>query len=423
MSSSLELLRTRHRLRVGARFLTLRPRIVALGALGNALCSITSTAPAQQKLALAVALGSTVIAFFAEAAWLERHPLTERWLLWSLFLTLLVLASGVVLSGGLTSPLLPLLFAPVVIGFAAFARSAESALLLGVAVGALLVIAAIAPLPAFPPLPSPAALYMLLISTLMSLALLAVGVIGLVDAHAQIADELERMRADMLQEAEHRALSVEHLGAQVAHEVKNPLTAVRGLIQLAQRQIEDPRDQERLNVAVGEIDRSLELLRGYLSFAKPLADLELGRVDVRALLEDVAGVLEARAHEQHVRIEISGESLPVIADRRRVRDAVLNLALNAIAAMPQGGTLELRATTSAGLTRIAVIDDGAGMSAELLQELGKPFVSEADGGTGLGVLIAQAVARQHGGALRFESAPGRGTTAILELGTAVATAV
>jgi signal transduction histidine kinase len=416
MSRSLELLRTRHRLRVGARFLTLRPRIVAIGALGNALCAMTSSAPAMQKLALAAALGSTVFAFFAEAAWLKRHPLSERWLLWSLFLTLLVLSSGVALSGGLTSPLLPLVFAPVVVGFAAFARSAESVLLLVVAVCALLVIAVIAPMPAFPPLPSPAALYMLLISTLMSLALLAVGVISLVDAHAQIADELERMRADMLQEAEHRALSVEHLGAQVAHEVKNPLTAVRGLIQLAQRKIEDARDQERLNVAVSEIDRSLELLRGYLTFAKPLADLDLGPVDVRPLLEDVAGVLEARAHEQNVQIEISAESISLLADRRRVRDAVLNLALNAIAAMPQGGKLELRATKNTDLIRILVVDNGAGMSAELLRELGKPFVSEAEGGTGLGVLIAQAVARQHGGTLRFESAPGQGTTAILELG-------
>jgi len=415
MSSSLELLRTRQRLRVGARFLRLRPRIVLLGALANAACLLASPAPAVQKLALASALGTTVIAFFVEAMWLKRRALTERWLLWSLFLTLLVLSSGVLLGGGLASPLLPLIFAPVVVGFAAFARAAQSALLLGVAVCALLVIAAIAPLPTFPPLPSPAVLHMLLISTLMSLALLAVGVIGLVDAHARIADQLERMRADMLQEAEHRALSVEHLGAQVAHEVKNPLTAARGLVQLVQRKLEDARDHERMSVAVGEIDRSLELLRGYLTFAKPLADLELSPVEIRALLDDVAGVLEARAHDQSVRIEVSSEAVSVLADRRRVRDAVLNLALNAIAAMPQGGKLELRATASAAHVCIHVIDDGAGMSAELLREVGKPFVSAAEGGTGLGVLIAQAVARQHGGALRFESAPGRGTTAILEL--------
>jgi signal transduction histidine kinase len=414
MASSFELLRTRERLRVGARFLTLRPRIVLFGALGNFACTATSSAPAHQKLTLAITLGGTVFAFFAEAAWLKRHPLTERWLLASLLLTLLVLASGVGLSGGLPSPLLPLLFAPVVVGFAAFTRSTESALLFAVAVAAIALNAWLAPLAAFPPLPQPAALYMLLISALMSLALLAVGVIGLVDAHARTAAELERMRGDMLHEAKSRAQSVEHLGAQVAHEVKNPLTAVRGLVQLVQRKVEGPRDHERLNVAVRELDRALEVLHGYLSFAKPLADLSLAELDARALLEDVAGVLEARAHEQRVAVEVSGQAT-VIADRRRMRDALLNLALNALAAMPDGGKLELRAESTNERALLSVIDSGVGMSAELLAELGKPFTSEAEGGTGLGVLVAQSVARQHGGALRFESAPFRGTSAVLEL--------
>lgn len=415
MPSSLELLRTRERLRVGARFLTLRPRIVAVGVLANAACLMSSSAPPVQKAVIASAFGATVVAFFAEAAWLTRRALTERWLLISLALTLLVLAGGAALSGGLTSPLLPLFFAPVVVGFAAFARAAESALLLAIAVLALLALAAIAPLAAFPALPSPQLPYMLLISALMSLALLAVGVISLVDAHARIAAELERMRADLLQEAERRALSIEHLGAQVAHEVKNPLTAVRGLVQLAQRKISDARDHERLNVAVGEIDRSLELLHGYLTLAKPLADLTLAQIDVRAVLDDVAGVLEARAAEQRVELVVSGAAPLVLADRQRLRDAVLNLALNAIAAMPRGGKLALTAAATREHATLAVADDGTGMSAELLAELGKPFKSEAEGGTGLGVLLAQAVARQHGGTLTFESTPGSGTIATLAL--------
>jgi signal transduction histidine kinase len=381
MPSSLELLRTRERLRVGARFLTLRPRIVAFGVLANAACLMSSSAPPVQKATIASAFCVTVVAFFAEAAWLTRHALSERWLLVSLALTLLVLASGAALSGGLSSPLLPLLFAPVVVGFAAFARAAESALLLAIA----------------------------------SLALLAVGVISLVDAHARIAAELERMRADMLQEAERRALSIEHLGAQVAHEVKNPLTAVRGLVQLAQRKITDARDRERLNVALGEIDRSLELLHGYLTLAKPLADLTLAQIDLRALLDDVAGVLEARAVEQRVELVVSGAAPLVLADRQRVRDAVLNLALNAITAMPRGGKLELTAAAIREHATLTIADDGTGMSAELLAELGKPFKSEAEGGTGLGVLLAQAVARQHGGTLTFSSTPGRGTVATLAL--------
>jgi signal transduction histidine kinase len=337
-------------------------------------------------------------------------------LLTSLALTLIALSLGAALSGGLASPVLPLLFAPVVVGFAAFARTRQSAVLLGIALVARLLLELLTPLTVFPALPAPAVTHMMLVSATASLALLAVGVIGLVDAHSRIARELERMRIDMLKEAEDRAASVEHLGAQVAHEVKNPLTAVRGLAQLAQRRASDAKDQERLAVVVSEVDRALELLHGYLSFARPLRALALAEVELRALLEDVAGVLEARAHERRVRIELIGLETRVVADRKRLRDALLNLALNAIAAMPDGGTLSLRvAPGTDGAMQLQIADTGVGMSAELLAQIGEPFATAAEGGTGLGVLAARGVATQHGGALRFESVPDRGTTAVLEL--------
>jgi signal transduction histidine kinase len=256
---------------------------------------------------------------------------------------------------------------------------------------------------------------MLALSSVASLLLLAIGVIGLVDAHARIALELERLRADMLQEAEVRALSVEHLGAQVAHEVKNPLTAARGLVQLVQRHVVDERDRQRLAVVVTEVDRALSVLQDYLSFARPLSDLKLGVVKLLALLQDAAGVLEARALEQGVTLRITGEELEILADRQRLRDAVLNLALNAVTALPRGGQLELRAARVGASARLTISDDGPGMSAELLARLGQPFASKSEGGTGLGVMLAQSVARQHGGELRFESEPGQGVRALLEL--------
>jgi signal transduction histidine kinase len=415
MARNFELLQARERLSVGRRFLVLRPRIAALGALGNAVCLAAASAPAAQRLSLACALGGTVGAFFLEAALLRRHALSERWLFWSLLLTLLALLSGSMLSGGLPSPMLPLLFAPVVVGFAAFARARQSALLLGTALAGLSLLALLAPLPSFPVPPPPWAGRMLLISALTSLAMLAVGVIGLVDAHERSAAQLDRVRADLLAEAERRAASLEQLGAQVAHEVKNPLTAARGLVQLVQRKAPEPRDAERLSVALGEIDRALALLKDYLSFARPLSDLALADVDLRALLDDVAGVLEARAQEGSVRIAVAAEPLTLCVDRQRLRDALLNLALNAIQAMPEGGKLELSVLAVERTVRFCVRDQGVGMSAEQLARLGQPFASEADGGTGLGVLLAQSVARQHGGALRFDSAPPRGTCAMLEL--------
>jgi two-component system sporulation sensor kinase B len=201
----------------------------------------------------------------------------------------------------------------------------------------------------------------------------------------------------------------------VAHEVKNPLAAARGLVQLVERRLTDERDKQRLAVVVSEVDRALGVLQDYLSFARPLTDLTLDAVELSSLLADVALVLEARAADKGVELSASLEKLEIFADRQRVRDAVLNLALNAVAALPHGGRLELRATRVPSGAKLSVIDNGPGMSDEQLSRLGQPFASDTEGGTGLGVMLAQSVARQHGGSLRFESARGAGTSAILEL--------
>jgi signal transduction histidine kinase len=310
--------------------------------------------------------------------------------------------------------MLPLLFAPTVIGFAAFARSRQSAVLFAATLLALALSARLGPLPGFLSPPAPWGARMLLISCVLALALLAVGVIGLVDAHARIAAELERMRTDMLKEAELRAASMEQLGARVAHDVKNPLTAVRGLVQLVER-ASSGRDQERLGVAIAEVDRALELLHGYLSWARPLRDLALAEIDLRALLDDVAGVLEARALEQHVTLQVEGAALRASVDRHKLRDALLNLALNALAAMPDGGALNLSLGQLGAAVQIAVVDTGVGISEATLARLGQPFVTATEGGTGLGVLLARSAAEQHGGSLQFESVVGQGTRALLTL--------
>jgi signal transduction histidine kinase len=189
---------------------------------------------------------------------------------------------------------------------------------------------------------------------------------------------------------------------------------VRGLVQLVQRG-SSGRDQERLGVALAELDRALEVLHGYLSWARPLRDLVLAELDLRALLEDVAGVLEARALSRGVSVSVEAAPLWAAVDRHRLRDALLNLALNALEAMPRGGALCLTLEPQPDALQIAVVDTGIGMSEAELARLGQAFVSGSEGGTGLGVLLARSAAEQHGGTLRFESSPGQGTRALLTL--------
>lgn len=413
MPSSPEVLRAHARLRVGRSFLVLRPRLVLVGALANGACLASSPAPLAQKLSLALGLGTTVALFFAEATYLARRPLTARWLAGSLLATLLVLTLGAALSGGLASPILPLSFAPVVVSFAAFGRSRPSALAFATAVAAVLLLA-YAP-PVFPPPPAPWSTAMTALGVVLALALLAVGVIGLVDAHAEVAATLDRMRADVLAEAELRARSVEHLGARVAHEVKNPLAAVRGLVQLVQRRTEDPRDQQRLDVVVAEVDRAVGVLEGYLGLARPLTDLVLREVVLDTVLDDVLGVLEARAAGRGVALVREGTTVTAVVDPARMRDALLNLALNGLEAMTHGGRLALGARRTAMAVELWVHDEGRGMSPELLAQVTTPYTTTRPDGTGLGLAIARGVVAQHGGTLTLRSTPGAGTRALITL--------
>ena len=129
---------------VGARFLRRRPWIVAPAAAVNVALVIASGAPAAQRLALAVAIGLALALFIAEAVWCRRRTVGPRWLASSLAATALALGAGCALSGGLASPLVPLVLAPIVVTFAAFGRGRATVLMLALA-GLLLAVLALVP--------------------------------------------------------------------------------------------------------------------------------------------------------------------------------------------------------------------------------------------------------------------------------------
>jgi signal transduction histidine kinase len=398
---------------VGAAFLRVRPFVVAPVALANAALLASADAPALQRASLGGAIGAALAVFSVEAWLLRRRVVGERWLFASLALTLVALASGCALSGGGTSPLVPLLAAPLAVGVAAFGRTARTLALLAVALGAF---AGVAALPAgvpFPPVPADVARFMALASFAAMLALVWAGVGGLVEAHQRTADVLDRMRAATLEEAASRMRHTEQVGAKVAHELKNPLAAIRALLQLLGRNEADERTRKRLDVALAEADRMDAIVGDYLSFARPLSELDPHPVDLTELARDVVAVLEARAEASGVRIEARGEPAPMVADPRRLREALLNLAANAVAATPRGGHVALRVDGGEREVRVIVEDTGAGMPEAIA--VGTPFVTTKEGGTGLGIVLARAAVAQHGGTLAFAPRPGGGTIATATL--------
>ncbi|WP_242343002.1 ATP-binding protein [Anaeromyxobacter terrae] len=218
-----------------------------------------------------------------------------------------------------------------------------------------------------------------------------------------------RVLARGADEAPQRAGELEPLGVEVAHELKNPLAGVKALVQLGLRNPAEAPAHERLVFIEREVARMQEILRRFLSSARPREDARPPRVALGPVVADALLALSALAGEARVRLRARGEAT-VDGDPRRLKEALLNLVANAIEATPPGGEVVVEVRQTGDAAEIAVRDTGRGMSSETLARLGTPFFTTREDGTGLGVVLARAVIADHGGSLQYESEPGRGTT-------------
>ncbi|HWB77668.1 MAG TPA: ATP-binding protein, partial [Nannocystaceae bacterium] len=384
---------------VGTVFLRLRPLLVAPPVL-VAWTLLWPTAPHTQSVLVTILSGSLLAFFTAEAVIARRREVGERWLFRSLLVTLIGLLGASFATGALASPFVPLLFAPAVTAFAAFGRSRASATMLALLVVGVLALASVPTGFPFPPIALDVRNAMIAVTVVLAAALLWVGVTGLSDAHEQAGNALDRLRAELLAGAGERAMAVESIGAKVAHEIRNPLTAIRGLVDLLAPTAADDRAKRRFEVVASEVARIEGILRDYLGFARPLAELRLQSVRLDRIVADVLDILDARAHAAGVAFVPALAPVELRADPQRLTEALLNLVGNAIEACDRGGTV--RVDVEAG-ARIVVRDDGRGMGPEQLARLGTPYASSRPGGTGLGVVLARQAIAQHGGTVVHES--------------------
>lgn len=256
-------------------------------------------------------------------------------------------------------------------------------------------------------------------------AALAIGVLIMITTRMQqfvaaakaSVGELDRMREERLAEASERLQRMQSVGNRIAHELKNPLAAIKSLVQLTSKSSAD-KDRERLTVVEDEIARMEAILRDYLSFSRPIDDLHIVPIDMRDVVIDVREVLSARAETAGVALAADPERTQLTGDGRRLKEALINLVGNAIEATPPGGRVEIRCVPTesrAGGACIIIEDNGRGMTPEHLAQVGTPFFTTRPGGTGLGVHLARGVIAQHGGTVAFTSAPGVGTSVTITL--------
>ena len=216
-----------------------------------------------------------------------------------------------------------------------------------------------------------------------------------------------------------RLAAVGRMAAGVAHEVRNPLSAIKGLALLLKNKFSrQSKDYETTGLLIQEVERMNRTISELLSFARPAA-LELQQVDINALLSETLQLVSADMASEHIttRLDCTPDLQLVAADRDRLSQVFINILLNAVQAMEQGGSLQITArnTTEGGKIELQFKDSGKGINPEHLPQIFFPYFTTKSGGTGIGLAISQKIIAEHGGTIRVESETGRGTTVFVEL--------
>ncbi len=216
-----------------------------------------------------------------------------------------------------------------------------------------------------------------------------------------------------------RLAAVGRMAAGVAHEVRNPLSSVKGLALLLQRKFSPTSNEhETATLLIQEVERINRTISELLSFARP-APLELAGIDVRRLLERQIRLLAADKDSDGISFTLEADDglLPIAADQDRLNQVFVNILLNGVQAMGDGGELVVRAWNNCGENSVvvSVTDTGPGMENEILGQVFFPYFTTKKGGTGIGLALSQKVVNEHGGTIKIHSVPGQGTEVIVTL--------
>jgi PAS domain S-box-containing protein len=227
-------------------------------------------------------------------------------------------------------------------------------------------------------------------------------------------DMTERNRMEELLRRSEKLTTVGQLAAGVAHEIRNPLTTLKGFLQLQQeKQILVPL---HIELMLSELERINLIVSEFLILAKPQA-VHFQEKDVRDILGDVVSLLDSQAHLFGIQFSTTFSEYPstVHCEVNQLKQVFINIVKNAIEAMPDGGVISMELRNTLDSVFILISDQGEGIPKDMLPKLGEPFFTNKESGTGLGLMISQRIIQAHKGHLEIQSEVGQGTTVMIKL--------
>lgn len=199
------------------------------------------------------------------------------------------------------------------------------------------------------------------------------------------------------------------MAASIAHEVRNPMTTVRGLLQFIGFKPEFSKQKANFDLMIEEIDRANCIITEFLGLAKNNV-MEFHEYNLNTIIHEISPLLQADALRHNSELIMKLDDVPAIsADQHSIRQLILNLVRNGLDAMPNGGTITITTRTAGDKVFLSIEDTGIGIPPEIRDKLGTPFFTTKECGTGLGLAICYRIIQRHGATLTLESEPNKGT--------------
>lgn len=225
------------------------------------------------------------------------------------------------------------------------------------------------------------------------------------------SDITDRKRTEEILHRQDKLAAVGQLAAGVAHEIRNPLTSMKGYAEFLLEDETDEQRREFVEIILDEINRVNHIVEDFMVLAKPKA-VQLQEKDIIPIIQNVLSLLEfeARKRKVHMHFEATENIVQIECDEDRLKQVFLNFVKNGIEAMPNGGDITVKVNVTKDQVQISIQDTGVGIPEDKLKNIGEPFYTTKKDGNGLGLMVSYKIIESHNGTVYIESELNKGTT-------------